>query len=282
MFSKTMITFVTLYNIYTMRFALQLNIDKKIYGNALPFSYQYELSAYIYHMLAKGNAAYAAWLHQNGFESDGKQFRLFTFSPLFVKIAIDKTKNRLLLIDDKATLQISFLPERSTEEFVKGVFAEQQFTLGDKQSKVQFAIQQIQMMPTPSIDGELRGETLSPLCLAKQTNEGKIHFYSAAEPEAGKAIVNNLINKYSAFYGRPFEGESAFEWETLTEPRSKLITIKADTLQQTKIKGSLCKFRLKADPALLHIGYETGLGEKNAMGFGCITANLTHPCNYQL
>ncbi len=259
-----------------MRFELQLTIDKKIYGNALPFSYQYELSAYIYHTLAKGNAEYAAWLHQNGFELDGKQFRLFTFSPLFAKIAIDKTKSRLLLMDDTATLQISFLPERSTEEFVKGVFAEQQFTIGDKQSKVQFTIQHVYKMQTPPIDGELRGETLSPLCLAQQTNEGKIHFYSAAEPEAGQAIINNLINKYSAFYGKSFEGETAFEWQTLTEPRSKLITIKADTPQQTKIKGSLCKFRLKADKELLRIGYECGLGEKGSQGFGCISANLTH------
>lgn len=257
-----------------MRFELQLTIDKRINGNALPFSYQYELSAYIYHTLSKGNAAYAAWLHQNGFELDGKQFRLFTFSPLFATIAIDKIKNRLLLMDDTATLQISFLPERSTEEFVKGVFAEQQFTIGDKQSKVQFTIQHVQMMPTPSIDGELRGETLSPLCLAKQTDEGKIHFYSAAEPEAGEAIVNNLINKYSAFYGRPFEGETTYEWETLTEPRSKLITIKADTLQQTKIKASLCRFRLKADNELLKIGYEAGLGEKNSMGFGMVKWNM--------
>jgi CRISPR-associated endoribonuclease Cas6 len=275
-FSKTIITFATLHNIYTMRFELQLTIDKKLYGNALPFSYQYELSAYIYHTLAKGNEDYAAWLHQNGFESDGKQFRLFTFSPFFAKIAIDKTKNRLLLMDDMATLQISFLPERSTEEFVKGVFAEQQFSIGDKQSKVQFTIQHVQMMPTPPIDGELRGETLSPLCLSKKTDEGKIHFYSTAEPEAGEAIVNNLINKYNAFYGKPFEGKTAYEWETLTEPRSKLITIKADSLQQTKIKGSLCKFRLKADNELLRIGYECGLGEKGSQGFGCITANLTH------
>jgi CRISPR-associated endoribonuclease Cas6 len=257
-----------------MRFKITLNIEREPFGNALPLSYQYELSAYIYHILAKGCEKYATWLHQNGFETEGKQFRLFAFSPLMVpNISIDKEHSRLLLLSESAELQISFLPERSTEEFVKGVFAEQQFTLGDRQSKVQFGVQSIEMMPQPLFTGELMGEMLSPLCLATKTDEGKIHYYSAAEPEAGQAIISNLIHKYTAFYGTPYTGDTAFEWETLTEPRSKLITIKADTPQQTKVKGSLCRFRLKADNELLRIGYETGLGEKNSQGFGFVRQN---------
>jgi len=257
-----------------MRFKLLLNINQQVFGNALPLSYQYELSAYIYHTLAKGNADYAEWLHQNGFRYEEKPFRLFTFSNLLIpQISIDKEHGRLLLNSDAATLIISFLPERSTEEFVKGVFAEQVFTLGDKMSKVQFTVQQVEVLPTPNFNGELRGETLSPICLSTKNDEGKIHYFSAADPEAGGAIVNNLINKYEAFFGKPFEGNTAFEWKTLTEPRSKLITIKAGTPQQTNVKGSLCRFSLKADNELLKIAYETGIGEKGSQGFGCITAN---------
>lgn len=63
-----------------MRFKLKLSINKEKFGNALPYSYQYELSAYIYHTLAKGDAQYATWLHENGFKLKGKQFRLFSFS----------------------------------------------------------------------------------------------------------------------------------------------------------------------------------------------------------
>jgi CRISPR-associated endoribonuclease Cas6 len=260
-----------------MRFKLLLNIHQNVFGNALPLSYQYELSAYIYHTLAKGNADYAEWLHQNGFRYEEKPFRLFTFSNLLIpQISIDKEHGRLLLNSDTATLIISFLPERSTEEFVKGVFAEQVFTLGDKVSKVQFTVQQVEVLPTPDFNGELRGETLSPLCLSTKNDEGKIHYFSAADPEAGGAIVNNLINKYAAFYGTPYSGSMDFEWETLSEPRSKLITIKSGSAQQTKIKASLCRFRFKADNELLKIAYETGIGEKGSQGFGCITVNRTH------
>jgi len=254
-----------------MRFKLTLTVERVSFGNALPLSYQYELSSFIYHTLANGSADYAEWLHHNGFAVEGKQFRLFVFSPLLIpKISIDKENGRLLLISDYAELLISFLPERSTEEFVKGVFCNRQFTLGDRQSKVQFCITGVEMLPPPSFDGEIIGNTLSPLCLSRKNEEGKIHYFSAADPDAGRAIVNNLTNKYEAFYGKPFEGDTAFEWKTLTEPRSKLITIKAGTPQQTNVKGSLCRFSLKADNELLKIAYETGVGEKNSQGFGMI------------
>jgi CRISPR-associated endoribonuclease Cas6 len=254
-----------------MRFNLHLSVKKQSFGNVLPLSYQYELSAYIYHVIAKGNANYAEWLHQNGFTLDGKQFRLFSFSNLQIdKISIDKALNRLILLSENATLQISFLPEQSTEEFVKGVFAEQTFTLGGKQSKVQFTVQQVEMLPTPAFEEELQGITLSPICLSRKTEEGKVHYYSPDEAQAGQAILNNLINKYEAFYGKPYEGDTAFEWEVLSEPRSKLITMKAGTPQQTRVKAYNCSFRLKADKELLRIGYECGLGEKGSMGFGMV------------
>lgn len=254
-----------------MRFKLKLYINKEKSGNALPLSYQYELSAYIYHTLAKGDAQYATWLHENGFNMEGKQFRLFSFSNLIVdKIKIDKEANRLLLLSNTAELQISFLPERSTEEFVKGVFSEQVFMLGDKQSKVQFMVQGIEMLPTPAFNGELKGKTLSPICISTKRDNGSIDYFALDDSRAQATLLNNLLHKYHAFYGKEYDGDMRFEWKTVTEPRSKLITIKAGTPQQTKVKAYNCNFSLQANNELLRLAYECGLGEKNSMGFGMV------------
>lgn len=254
-----------------MRFKINLSIDKNIFGHALPFSYQYELASFIYHTIAKGNASYSEWLHQNGFNIEGKHFRLFCFSPLMVDhISIDKDKQRLLLWSNTAQLQIGFLPERSTEEFVKGVFGDRQFTLGDRYSKVQFTINGIEMMPPAAYDGEITGTTLSPICLSRKGDDGHIKYFAPDDYDAARAIYNNLTYKYEAFYGKPYSESSDFAWETLSPVKSKLITIKVDTPQQTKIRAFQCKFRLKADNELLKIAYETGIGEKGSMGFGMI------------
>ena len=83
-----------------MRFKITLRVHKEVFGNQLPISYQYELSAWIYSVVAKSDNLYATWLHDNGFM-----------------------------------------------EHKKGIFTENMFTIGDKKSKIQFQVVQIEMLP---------------------------------------------------------------------------------------------------------------------------------------
>jgi CRISPR-associated endoribonuclease Cas6 len=53
-------------------------------------------------------------------------------------------------------------------------------------------------------------------------------------------------------------------------PRSKLITIKQDTLEQSKIRGYLFDFELTALPEIHHLILSCGAGEKNSLGFGWV------------
>ena len=252
-----------------MRFKLHLNIDKSKTGELLPASYQYELSAFIYRTIARGDSDFATWLHSNGFQLEDRKFKLFTFSQL----ELPRWKmegDRLRVISDSLTLTLSFLPERSTEEFIKGVFSEQAFTLGDKKSKISLIVRQIESLPAPQYREVMEFQTLSPMCLSRRNEEGRIDYLSPAHEAAGEIILNNLLRKYEAFFGKPYAGTADFAFEPLSEPRSKLITIKANTPQQSKIRGFMCRFRLKAPAELMRIAYEAGVGEKNSTGFGII------------
>jgi CRISPR-associated endoribonuclease Cas6 len=88
----------------TMRFKINLQINGSISGTFLPLSYQYPLSAWIYSVIAKGDAAYSAWLHDNGFlPSDShKQLKLFIFSNLKSDCA-KPVGDRLSLLSDRAS-----------------------------------------------------------------------------------------------------------------------------------------------------------------------------------
>jgi CRISPR-associated endoribonuclease Cas6 len=48
------------------------------------------------------------------------------------------------------------------------------------------------------------------------------------------------------------------------------VTIKAGTLQETKVRGFMCKLDLRCPKELMQIAYECGLGEANSQGFGCL------------
>ncbi len=252
-----------------MRFKLHLNIDKSKTGDMLPASYQYELSSFIYRTIARGDREFATWLHSNGFRLEGRNFKLFTFSQLEIprwKIEGD----RLRILSDDLALTLSFLPERSTEEFIKGVFSEQAFTLGDKRSKISLIVRNIESLASPQYQEAMEFQTLSPLCLSRKNDNGRIDYLSPAHEAAGEIILNNLLRKYEAFYNKPYTGDTDFAFELLSEPRSKLITIKANTPQQTKIRGFMCRFRLQAPAELMRMAYKAGVGEKNSTGFGMV------------
>ena len=253
-----------------MRFHLSLKVERQVFGNKLPINYQYELSAWIYRIIAQGDRLYAEWLHQNGYADKHRNFRLFVFSNIYSP-GIKNENDRLLFHSDKASFYLSLLPEKSTEAFIKGIFREQEFTLGDRVSKVQFAVQQVELTPPPDFSKSVVFKTLSPVVVsAGQEDRQHARYVNPGEESYGQLIINNLIEKYRLYYQKPFEGDTDFKFERLSPFRSKLIRIKAGTKEETKVRGFNYSFRLEADRELLKVMYEAGLGEKNAQGFGCV------------
>ena len=87
---------------------------------------------------------------------------------------------------------------------------------------------------------------------------------------ASNAILTGLSRRYEAFYGIPYAGENTFDFTVLNEPKSVLVKIKSDTPAQTKVRGYMCRFRMKAPLELMKIMYESGIGEECSQGFGCV------------
>ena len=256
-----------------MRFILNLRVNKGVYGNILPISYQYELSACIYKIIAKSNNLYASWLHNNGFANFNKRFKMFTFSNLYPQCKA--LGDRMCILSDTMFLYLSFLPDKSTEEFVKGIFLDNILTLGDGKSKVQFQVENIEALATPPLYN-YEFQTLSPVSVSIKRENGSIEYVSPEKEGYGRMLINNLTEKYLAFYGKSFNGDDSYEFELLSPAKSRLITIKANTPSMTRVKGFNYHFRLKTDDTLMRIMYESGLGEKNSLGFGMVEKAVSY------
>ena len=259
-----------------MRFRLILDIQGEK-NRRLPLNYQYELSAATYHIMASGNEAYADWLHENGFQLDnGKQFKLFTFARLQPeKYRILRQTNQIELQSDKVEWQISFLPEKSTQRFVEGLFQKRIFEVGNRKSIVQFQVASIEMLLSPEFTDTMTLDTLSPVSVSQRLDNGRDSYPQSAEEFANavwvrERLLQNLLDKYESYYGKPFEGEPFLNLMTMTEPKSVLVTIKSGTPQETKVRGYMCRFTLHCPAELMRIAYESGLGEGNSQGFGCL------------
>jgi len=252
-----------------MRFKISINFDFNAFGNKLPANYQYELSAWIYHTLAKGDKEYTEWLHQNGYTNDKKQFRMFTFSHLQIpKLRMEG--DRMVLQSEQACFYISFLPERTTEEFIRGVFSSQFFDLGDRISKVHCSIQSLAVVALPDFKETMIFQTISPMVISGRLDNGHVTYLSPEEPNAAQLLSETLRAKYLAYYGKPFEEDFESGFKLLTPVKRKKITIKAGTLQQTYIVGYMVRFSLRLPIELMKLVYETGVGEKGSMGFGMV------------
>ena len=268
-----------------MRLKLTIENIPENNSNILPLNYQYELSSWIYKILNHGNEEFAEWLHKEGYTKDYKNFKLFTFSNLIIpKYQI---KGDRMQVESRINeLIVSFYPIESLEYFISGLFNNQQFTIGDKKSKAAFMVNTVEKLPEPEFQNQMEFKALSPILVSYKNNETQKYaeYKNPKDDNYGDLLINNLVAKYNAFYGaedNPFgvrnpervklmdTGNPDYEYKTLSQPKSRLITIKSGTKQESKLRGYLYKFRLKAPAELIRLGYYAGFGEKNSLGFGC-------------
>lgn len=257
-----------------MKFKITLKIDRK-YGDNLPFNYQYEQSAVIYRILAQADRQYSSWLHENGYVVNGtKRFKLFTYSPfIFDKVKSIPQAGCLNIIGEKAIWYISFIPEKSTTEFIQGIFANQRFTIGNKLFKVAFDVVGVEALSSPTISDEMYFQALSPVCVKLHEN-GRTKYLSPTDSLFAKGIWKGLLARYESIYGSPYPDDDNLSMEFVLDEakkvKSKMITIKAGTPAETKVKGYLFSFRMKIPKDLMKIAIEGGIGEQCSQGFGFI------------
>lgn len=272
MLKKDTVTLKRDYKNVVMRFKLTLNIDRK-YGDCLPLNYQYEQSAVIYKILGKADIEYSSWLHDNGFQLEsGKRFKLFCFSRfIFEKFRLMPKTEYLNIIGNKIEWLISFLPEKSTQEFIQGIFANQHFIIGNKDYKVAFDVVNVELLPFPDFKPEMEFSCLSPVCV-RERKDNCTFYLSPIDEHYAMALQKGLLSRYQSLYGSPYQGDiSSFHFELLDKkPKSALITIKAGTPQETRVRGYFFRFKLSAPECLLQIAYDGGIGEECSQGFGCI------------
>ena len=253
-----------------MKFKLKLYLEKSVFGNILPINYQYELSAVIYRILSSGDNEYALWLHDNGFLKELKQFKFFTYSPLLIR-SFKQIDDRLSIYNDVVEWYITFLPDKSTETFIRGIFTDRIFQLGDKKSKVQFRVQSIEALAPIKYQPEMTFQSLSPICIVRREENGGNTYLLPTDPDAAGTILYSLKEKYHVWHKKPFAGDlSDYYFEVLDHPKPKLITIKIGTPEESKVKGYNCRFKIRLPEELMELLFETGIGSKGSQGFGMV------------
>lgn len=259
-----------------MRLKLTLAVDHRF--NILPINYPYYISAWIYNTIYAGDSGFSHWLHEQGYSYENKRFKLFTFSKLFIQPRWKQDGDRLKIFSGKAALQLSFYVDKAVEHFIIGLFQNLHFKLGDHKSKAMFEVLTVERLPDPAFGDRAVFKCLSPLCLSRSSDErGQPEYLAPDFPDYPRYFFDNLLYKYLAAGAgegpidslrKQMSAQQPLAIEILSEPKSSLVKIKADTPQETFVRGYAYRLKITAPAELIAFGYQAGFGEKNSLGFG--------------
>ena len=263
-----------------MRFKLLLYTPHN--RSSLPFNYQYPLSAAIYKIIERADNEFAAFLHNSGYTNGGKTFKLFTFSD--IRTPFIKNGDRMMLTTNAAELIVCFYIPQAAENFIKGLFANQQLEIADRSSKAVFTVAGVESLSNGVME-QLNDDVvsavlqpISPIVVGRKNERGYYNYRSPTDVDFTDCIIYNWLEKWGAVHDAS-EGDMEALREAISvevklwkcPPQQRLITIKAGTDAETKVRGYI-KFDLvvKAPAAMLELALGAGLGLYNAMGFGCV------------
>lgn len=261
-----------------MRLLLTLELIKTF---QLPLHYHYPLSSAIYKLLKFGSPEFATYLHDIGYMINGKTYKLFSFALKPGKINFGK--DNIYLPTPHIQLYISSpLVDDFIQNFVIGTFHHQRIEISDSSIKSALRIKQVETLPLPSFEKEMKFRLLSPIVLStvRDKESGPYQYYfrhSDDVNEINRVLNQNLKNKYELIYSKIYEGSGIILcWDEkyierkLSENKrlTKKISVVKKGERPVEIIGIEVPFTLTGDIELMKIGYDCGFGEKNSIGFG--------------
>ena len=240
-----------------MRLKVVFNFSDRIF---LPWNYLDYLKGMFYEVMMRGDPEVARFAHEEGFQSEGKRYKLFTFSLLYPRHR-ERRSDGLIMWGEVNWFFSSPIPG-IVEAFAAGMLMEGQVELG----KARCDLARVEVMPAPEFSEEMNFRTLSPIVASTGRRSGdkfgKV-FLNPDDPDFRRVLTENLVRKYKALFGEEPEGE--VEIEPCEPYKSKLFNVSG-----TNVRGYEMRLKLKGDPILIKLAYEAGLGERNGQGFGMI------------
>ncbi len=256
-----------------MRLLLSISLDK---NRVLPINYTYYLGAWLYHALRRSDADFTSFLHEQGLSFGGKLYKLMTFGPLQIyPYHIDRQAATIESLNGQLTWELRFYVPRAGEDFIRRLFLNRSFTLGNSSHAVEGEVVAAELLPEPVYQPVMQYRLISPACIGRQGPEDKYPQYLSPEHTMyAELLLQNLLRKTQA----ALSADHAIGLEDylpsptfrlLDTPRPKLLTVKAGRSDETRVRGFLYSFELKASEELQRVGFLCGFGEKNtSLGMG--------------
>lgn len=219
----------------------------------IPFNYNLALAGAIYGFIKRADLDLAYSIHSS------TDYKFFTFS--WLRIPERKISEKGIFVNGNAHFFVSSPIGRMVTAFIEGLFERPYIEI----DRTRFEVDTIKILKSPKFTRKMVFSTLSPIIVRTAEEESShlriIDLYPT-DQKFYENLKSNLIEKYRKLYNDKKEDISF----------SKPISVKPVRIRikNTFHRASHMIFEANGDSELLRLGYETGFGEKNSMGFGMV------------
>lgn len=257
---------------------LKLTLSRTTKQCMLPMDYQYYISAWIYKVLYKADREFATFLHEKGYgASHTKLYKRFCFSRLnFGKPKLWTEKKLFEIWKDDIELQLSFDVPEIASNFVKGLFMEQKFYLGDRFNGIDFMVARVETLSEPIFTETMQYYLQSPWVVSLKIKGRKQPKYLIPEDDGFiEYSIKHLTEKYKNTRNKEISSQQIQFNPNETYKRSGFV-IKNNSNEQTRVVGNIFNFKLAAPVEIHRMIWNAGVSEKSSSGFGWVEINKTN------
>lgn len=224
----------------------------------LPRQYNSILQAAILSWL--NDKKYSTFLHDKGYESNKRKFKMYTFSKIYGAYTYDD-RNKKLIFEDEFQIYLSFYTDEAHKLILSNFEEQRPIIFGNIEYRLVSCEMAVEDYQNCIVD------TLSPITIHSTfelpNGKKKTYYYSPSEKDFSDMIRDNLIRKYVAIYGEEPEDRSF---------RIKPLKCKERVMYYNRfiIKAWDGRFQLEGSPQLIKMALLSGMGARNGIGFGCL------------
>ncbi len=235
-----------------MQLVVYVNLEEPL---VLPINYHHILQAIIYDGLSI-TPDYSEFLHEIGYTRGQRQYKLFQFSQLEGPYQIREKK---IIFTSHVTFEV-----RSPEPLLIRLLGSAFWTNGIRFGKRAYMNIEMELYDYTIENTDLLICMKSPIIVYETDLErGETHYISPDDTRFYQLISHNFFRKYEAYYG--VSPCSDIEINLAGNHKIKKYVTR---YQGSYLTGWYGTYRLSGERKYLDFLYQSGLGSKNAQGFG--------------
>ncbi|HKM39097.1 MAG TPA: CRISPR-associated endoribonuclease Cas6 [bacterium] len=227
----------------------------------VPLHYNKALQGLLYHQL---RTAFPK-VHEGGWESSGRVFRMFVFSRLMGRI--EKIQDKEIHFQAPVRFFVASPNSEVIEVLADGFLKTAVIRLGD----AMLELEKLSVCKTPDLTGgQVLCRAMSPVTVYStvKTADGrkKTYYYHPQEAEFAQLVENNLRKKAQALEIPDVDQRPICLQSARVQAKDQKVVFYGRTV----VKGWLGRFHLSGDPTMLKLALNAGIGAKNSQGFGML------------